>query len=475
MILRFFNHIIRFFIRISAFLSREFYTVTSQPRLFVILILGPFLILLLFGVSYQNTFQTLRTAIVVPEENDVQAYVDAFADQQIANIEIVNVTTEKTQALFDLQSRRLDLVMEVPEKIPENIENNQQSVFNFYHQEIDPYEISYVEIIISRLTDRANRQVLIASVEQSKALAQTYQTEVHTLAQAEAQMKEGFAPDSATNSQIMNPNRNATILWFLLQSLTAEENNPPSSAAETESKSAEAGLETMDAQLSKFVEMDSSVLVAPFKHDLHSLMEVEIKPVHFYVPAVLALLLQHIALSLAALSIVSDRFSGTMEIMRASPANAFEIILGKYLSFAIFLGVLTALLFGLLYFVLGVPMLGNWRYLALAALLVVLVSLGFGFLISNFVRSDSQAVQFSMVFLLASIFFSGFFLQLYQLRWPAQIVSWILPATYGIKTLQDIMLRGIQPQMNLLWILAGMAIALFILNWVRLHRLLVQR
>src|SRR5690606_33124103 len=131
MILRFFNHIIRFFIRISAFLSREFYTVTSQPRLFVILILGPFLILLLFGVSYQNTFQTLRTAIVVPEENDVQAYVDAFADQQIANIEIVNVTTEKTQALFDLQSRRLDLVMEVPEKIPENIENNQQSVFNF--------------------------------------------------------------------------------------------------------------------------------------------------------------------------------------------------------------------------------------------------------------------------------------------------------------------------------------------------------
>src|SRR5690606_10325076 len=214
-----------------------------QPRLFVILILGPFLILLLFGVSYQNTFQTLRTAIVVPEENDVQAYVDAFADQQIANIEIVNVTTEKTQALIDLQSRRLDLVMEVPEKIPENIENNQQSVFNFYHQEIDPYEISYVEIIISRLTDRANRQVLIASVEQSKALAQTYQTEVHTLAQAEAQMKEGFAPDSATNPQIMNPNRNATILWFLLQSLTAEENNPPSSAAETESKSAEAGLE----------------------------------------------------------------------------------------------------------------------------------------------------------------------------------------------------------------------------------------
>lgn len=80
-----------------------------------------------------------------------------------------------------------------------------------------------------------------------------------------------------------------------------------------------------------------------------------------------------------------------------------------------------------------------------------------------------------MVFLLASIFFSGFFLQLYQLRWPAQIVSWILPTTYGIKTLQDIMLRGIQPQMNLLAILGGIAAGLFLINWLRLRSLLVQR
>lgn len=220
--------------------------------------------------------------------------------------------------------------------------------------------------------------------------------------------------------------------------------------------------------------MDSNIIVVPFRNEIRSLSEVEIKPVHFYIPSVLALLLQHIALSLAALSIVSERFSGTMEIMRASPANAFEILIGKYLSFSIFLGVLTVILIGLLHFLLGVPMLGAWKDLAFASLLVVLVSLGFGFLISSFVRSESQAVQFSMVFLLASIFFSGFFLQLYQLRWPAQIVSWMLPATYGIKTLQDIMLRGIQPSMNLLWILIGIAAFLFIVNWARLRSLLVQ-
>ncbi len=447
----------------------------SQPRLVGILVLGPFLILLLFGVSYQNTYRTLRTTFVVPEEKDVEAYVNAFADQPIPNIEIVDVTTEKTEAIFALKNRRLDLVMVVPANIPKNIEDNQQSVFTFYHQEIDPFEISYVEIIVNRLTEQTNRDVLITSVEQSKELAQTYQTKIHALAQGEAQIPEGDNPDAANNPSNANSASSSAILWLLLQSLTSPENNSSTPAAETLSPSEEAQMETMDNQLSKFVSMDSRIVIAPFRNEMHSLSEVEIKPVHFYVPSVLALLLQHIAISLAALSIVSERFSGTMEVMRASPANAFEILIGKYLSFFIFLGVLIAILTGLLHFGLGVPMLGNWNDLALAAGLVVLVSLGFGFLISSFVRSDSQAVQFSMVFLLASIFFSGFFLQLYQMRWPAKIVSWILPTTYGIKTLQDIMLRGIQPQMNLLWILAGIAAALFIINWVRLRSLLVQR
>ena len=141
----------------------------------------------------------------------------------------------------------------------------------------------------------------------------------------------------------------------------------------------------------------------------------------------LALLFQHLAVSLGALSIVSERFAGTMELMRAAPVNAFEALLGKYLSFLILLGFLASVLTILIRWVLGVPMLGSLGLYALVICLVILVSLGFGFLISSFARSDSQAIQFSMVLLLASIFFSGFFLQLYRLRLPAQAVSWLIP------------------------------------------------
>jgi len=40
--------------------------------------------------------------------------------------------------------------------------------------------------------------------------------------------------------------------------------------------------------------------------------------------------------------------------------------------------------------------------------------------------------------------------------------------------LQDIMLRGIQPEAWLFWVLGGFAIALFLVNWLKLRKLMVQ-
>jgi ABC-2 type transport system permease protein len=47
-----------------------------------------------------------------------------------------------------------------------------------------------------------------------------------------------------------------------------------------------------------------------------------------------------------------------------------------------------------------------------------------------------------MLVLLASVFFSGFFLRLEALWWPVRAVSYALPVTYGVSSLQVIMLRG---------------------------------
>jgi len=74
---------------------------------------------------------------------------------------------------------------------------------------------------------------------------------------------------------------------------------------------------------------------------------------------------------------------------------------------------------------------------------VLFTSLGIGFAISIVSQTDSQAVQYSMIILLASVFFSGFIMSLDMLLPPVRVISWLLPTTYGTLLLRDIALRGL--------------------------------
>ena len=165
----------------------------------------------------------------------------------------------------------------------------------------------------------------------------------------------------------------------------------------------------------------------------------------FFAPAVLALLLQHLAVTFAALSIVRERNVGTMELFRVSPLSAAEALFGKYISYMLFGGVIAAILSALLVFALHVPMLGTGGYFTLVIAAVLFTSLGIGFAISIVSQTDSQAVQYSMIILLASVFFSGFIMSLDMLWEPVRVISWLLPTTYGTLLLRDIALRGIAP------------------------------
>ena len=79
---------------------------------------------------------------------------------------------------------------------------------------------------------------------------------------------------------------------------------------------------------------------------------------------------------------------------------------------------------------------------ALTVSLVIFASLGLGFAISGLAKTDSQAVQYSMVVLLLSIFFTGFVLPLDQLTVPVRWVSYLVPGTFGISGLQNVIFRG---------------------------------
>jgi hypothetical protein len=68
--------VIRSIIRISAFVRKEIVDAVRQPLLLLALVVGPFLILLVFGAGLRETDPQLRALLVAPEETDIREQVE---------------------------------------------------------------------------------------------------------------------------------------------------------------------------------------------------------------------------------------------------------------------------------------------------------------------------------------------------------------------------------------------------------------
>ena len=207
----------------------------------------------------------------------------------------------------------------------------------------------------------------------------------------------------------------------------------------------ERDLKQLNAVLGAVQNVSPGVIVSPFKAKNLSITGVNIKMTDYYTPGVIALLLQHICVTFAALSIVQEDQLGSLELFQIAPLTPVELLTGKFLSYVVFNGALSVILSALIVYVLHVPMLGNWGFYTLEIVALIFASLGIGFLISLVARSTSQAVQASMILLLSSVFFTGFLQDIESLKPWVHVISWCLPATYGTQLLQTTMLRGQGP------------------------------
>jgi ABC-2 type transport system permease protein len=218
------------------------------------------------------------------------------------------------------------------------------------------------------------------------------------------------------------------------------------------------------------LEIPPEVIAAPTRAEPRNLAPVQPNVVAFFAPAVLALVLQHMGVTLTALSMVRERLTGAMDIFRVAPLRSLELLIGKYLAYAFFNLAIAALICFLLVGLLGVPLNSQPGEVALVIVLLSFASLGLGLLISTVVDSERQAVQLSMLVLLASVFFSGFVLPLDQFITPLRIAAYGLPVTHGIQLLQDFMLRGSTNNGWELYVLGGIGVVLFLLTSLTLRR-----
>ena len=214
------------------------------------------------------------------------------------------------------------------------------------------------------------------------------------------------------------------------------------------------------------------VIARPTTAETDNVAPTEPAVLNFFGPAVFALVIQHLAVTLTALSMVRERLSGQMDRFRVAPVTSMELLVGKYVAYAALSLAVTAIVGALLVGVLRVPMLGGWPPFVGIVLLLTFASLGVGLLISLIADSERQAVQLSMLVLLASVFFSGFVLPVTDFAEWTQYIAYALPVTHGIATLQEHMLRGGVADEWMLVALAAIGIILYVGSLLRLRRVL---
>ena len=212
------------------------------------------------------------------------------------------------------------------------------------------------------------------------------------------------------------------------------------------------------------------VVAAPTSAQVVNTAPSEPNVVQFFAPAVLALILQHLAVTLIALSLVRERTSGVIELFRISPVSTTEVLMGKVLAFGLLGAGIAAITLGLMVTALGVPVLGPPAAIALTIGLLLLASLGLGLLLAVVSDSERQAVQLSLLVLLASVFFSGFVLAIDEFNAPVHALTFILPVTHGIRLLQDLMLRGSTNATWEFWALGAIALVTLLVSWAVLRR-----
>ncbi len=163
------------------------------------------------------------------------------------------------------------------------------------------------------------------------------------------------------------------------------------------------------------------------------------------VPGLLAIILSMTLVMMTAMAVTREVERGTMESLLATPATAFEVMIGKLTPY-IAVGIIqTVIVLGVARLLFSVPMaqtFAGWFALAVGIVLFITSNLALGYLFSTVVKSQLQAMQVSMFHMMPSLFLSGFMFPFRGLPAWAQVLGEIIPITHFLRVIRGSLLKG---------------------------------
>ncbi len=223
------------------------------------------------------------------------------------------------------------------------------------------------------------------------------------------------------------------------------------SLAEFQKKQLEKTVENLPESV---IEMGKALPVEVRKEFVSAMTQWGVKPhvlynpgqrfIDYVVPGIIGLILQLLTVTLTACTIARERESGTLYQLIVTSLRRGEIVIGKllpYLAISILL-------------ILFVLLVAGWHFkvafhqrfvIGIICLLFLLCSLGLGLLISAFSKTQTQAIQLSVFFLLPIFVLSGAFAPLERLPTAIRYLSELFPLTHFCRAFRLVNLYSAGP------------------------------
>lgn len=194
----------------------------------------------------------------------------------------------------------------------------------------------------------------------------------------------------------------------------------------------------------------------------------------YFVPAIIAVMISMITLTLTSMAIVREKEIGTIEQILVTPITPFEFIAGKMIPFVAIglFDVFVILLVAIFWF--EVPFRGNLSVLLTAVIFYLSTTLGLGLFISTICNTQQQAMLSAFLIYFPMALLSGFIFPINNMPEIIQTATLLNPLRHFIVIIRGVFLKGVG--WTILWpemiALACMGMIIFFLAVRRFHKTL---
>jgi ABC-2 type transport system permease protein len=193
---------------------------------------------------------------------------------------------------------------------------------------------------------------------------------------------------------------------------------------------------------------------------------------NFFIPGLLVVLCQMMAVMLTSNLIVREKENGTLEQLFMTPVRTWELILGKMIPYLCLTMADFCFISLLMCTAFQVPIHGAFLTLLGIVLPFILGMLGLGLWISTRAATRDASMQLSMGTVIPSIFLSGYVFPVESMPQFFEYLAYAVPATWMIDASRGVILRGaawvkLREHAFVPW---SMALALLVLSMTRFRK-----